>query len=106
MRRLAYRAAYRLLGERTAAEGVAGEALARAYSRWSSVSGHAEAWVVTVATNTALDVGRKRARAASRQLDPELFVAFFDVANIYTRGCQWKLVDPAPGPTVDDLVAA
>ena len=45
------------------AEDVAGEALARAYSRWSSVSTHAEAWVVTVATNLALDVGRQRARA-------------------------------------------
>ena len=65
MRRSAYRAAYRLLGERTAAEDVAAEALARAYSRWSSVSGHAEAWVITVATNLALDVGRKRARAGA-----------------------------------------
>ena len=62
----AYRAAYRLLGQRTVAEDVAGEALARAYSRWSSVSGHAEAWVITVATNLALDIGRQRARAASR----------------------------------------
>jgi len=68
MLRLAYRAAYRLLGERAAAEDVAGESLARAYSRWSSVSGHAEAWVVTVATNLALDVGR-RARAAGRQVE-------------------------------------
>ena len=65
MRRSAYRAAYRLLGERTVAEDIAAEALARAYSRWSSVSGHAEAWVVTVATNLALDVGRHRARSGS-----------------------------------------
>jgi RNA polymerase sigma factor (sigma-70 family) len=69
MLRSAYRAAYRLLGERTAAEDVAGEALARAYSRWSSVSDHAEAWVVTVATNLALDVGRHRARAAKRRVE-------------------------------------
>ena len=69
MLRLAYRAAYRLLGERAAAEDVAGESLARAYSRWSSVSGHAEAWVVTVATNLALDAGRRRARAAGRQVE-------------------------------------
>jgi RNA polymerase sigma factor (sigma-70 family) len=66
MRRSAYRAAYRLLGQRPAAEDVAGEALARAYSRWSSVSAHAEAWVVTVATNLALDIGRQQARAARR----------------------------------------
>jgi RNA polymerase sigma factor (sigma-70 family) len=66
MRRAAYRAAYRLLGQRAAAEDVAGEALARAFSRWSSVSAHAEAWVVTVATNLALDIGRQWARAARR----------------------------------------
>lgn len=65
MRRSAYRVAYRLLGDRAAAEDVAGEALARAYARWSSVSGHAEPWVVTVATNLALDVGRRRAQAAN-----------------------------------------
>ena len=33
-------------------------------------------------------------------------VAFVDVANIYTDGCQWKRVDPQPGPSVDDLVDA
>lgn len=67
--RSAYRVAYRLLGERTAAEDVAAESLARAYSRWTSVSGHAQGWVVTVATNLALDVGRKRATAASRRFE-------------------------------------
>ncbi len=66
MRRAAYRAAYRLLGRRTVAEDIAGEALARAYSRWPSVSTHAEPWVVTVATNLALDIARQRARAARR----------------------------------------
>lgn len=69
MLRSAYRVAYRLLGERTAAEDVAAEALARAYSRWSSVSDHAHAWVITVATNLALDVGRKRTRAADRRFE-------------------------------------
>jgi len=68
MRRSADRVAYRLLGERTAAEDVAAEALARAYARWSSVSSHAEAWVVTVATNLALDVGRRRTQAANGRL--------------------------------------
>ena len=33
-------------------------------------------------------------------------VAFWDVGNIYAEGCQWVLVDPPVGPTVDDLVAA
>ena len=67
MRRCAYRAAYRLLGERATAEDVAAEALARAFARWSSVSDHAEPWVITVATNLALDVGRRRATANDRQ---------------------------------------
>lgn len=66
MRRVAYQAAYRLLGQRAVAEDVAGEALARAYSHWSSVSTRGEAWVVTVATHLALDIARQRARAARR----------------------------------------
>lgn len=36
----------------------------------------------------------------------QLVVAFFDVANIYTDGCRWETVDPQPGPSVDELVAA
>jgi RNA polymerase sigma factor (sigma-70 family) len=67
LRRAAYRAAYRLLGDRAAAEDVAAEALARAYARWRSVSDHAEPWVIRVATNLALDVGRRRATAIDRQ---------------------------------------
>ena len=68
LRRLAYRAAYRLLGSRSGAEDVAAEALARAYSRWSSIGGHAEPWVITVATNLALDVGRRQAKEARRRM--------------------------------------
>jgi RNA polymerase sigma factor (sigma-70 family) len=68
LRRLAYRAAYRLLGERPVAEDVAAETLARAFSRWSSVADHAEPWVVTVATNLALDAGRRRAKEPGRRL--------------------------------------
>lgn len=67
--RSAYRVAYRLLGDRSAAEDVAAEALARAYARWSSVADHARPWVVRVATNLALDVGRRRTRAASRRFE-------------------------------------
>lgn len=33
-------------------------------------------------------------------------VSFWDVSNIYAEGCQWVLVDPPIGPTVDDLVSA
>lgn len=38
--------------------------------------------------------------------DPATGLAFFDVANIYSDPCRWELVDPPPGPAVDDLVAA
>lgn len=37
---------------------------------------------------------------------PTVGLSFFDVAGIYADGCQWKLVEPRVGPTVDDLVAA
>jgi RNA polymerase sigma-70 factor (sigma-E family) len=66
--RAAYRAAFRLLGDRSASEDVAGEALVRAYAKWSSVSDHAQAWVITVATNLALDVGRRRRHLADGPL--------------------------------------
>jgi hypothetical protein len=38
--------------------------------------------------------------------DPLFGLSFFDVAGIYADGCQWVLVEPPVGPTVDDLVAA
>ncbi len=54
--------AHRILGNRAAAEDVAAEAMARAYSDWRTVSelAHREAWVLRVATNLALDVARRR----------------------------------------------
>lgn len=63
LRRRAYTVAYRLLGNDADAQEVAAEALARAYGRWRSVRDHAEPWVVTVATNLALDRGRRAGRA-------------------------------------------
>ena len=33
-------------------------------------------------------------------------VVFDGIANIYADACQWVLLDPPVGPTVDDLVAA
>jgi RNA polymerase sigma factor (sigma-70 family) len=57
---VAYRVAYRLLGSRTEAEEVAQEALARAFVRWKSVSGHDEPWVARVATNLAIGRWRRR----------------------------------------------
>ena len=58
--RVAYRVGFRLLQDPTAAEDVAAEALARAWSRWSRVSGYAEPWVARVAGNLALGQLRRR----------------------------------------------
>jgi hypothetical protein len=38
--------------------------------------------------------------------DPLFGLSFFDVAGLYADGCQWVLMQPPVGPTVDDLVAA
>jgi RNA polymerase sigma factor (sigma-70 family) len=58
----AVRLGTRLLGDRSAAEDVAAEALARAYARWSKVGGlpHRDGWVLKVATNLAIDRLRRR----------------------------------------------
>lgn len=54
--------AYRLLGDRTAAEDVAAEALARAFAHWRRISllPHRDGWVLRVATNLAIDAARAR----------------------------------------------
>ena len=60
---IAHRVAYRILGSAPDAEEIAQEALARAYVRWSKVSGYAEPWVARVAANLALGrwrSGRRR----------------------------------------------
>jgi RNA polymerase sigma-70 factor (sigma-E family) len=62
---IAYRVAFRLLGDRGEAEEVAQEALARAYSRWRKVAGYDEPWVARVALNLALGRTRRRRTAFS-----------------------------------------
>lgn len=57
---VAYRVAFRLLGEREEARDITQEALARAYARWRTVAGYDEAWVARVATNLAIGRWRKR----------------------------------------------
>src|SRR4051794_24988030 len=57
---IAYRVAFRILGDRHQAEELAQEALARAYSRWRKVSAYAEPWVARVAGNLAIDVVRRK----------------------------------------------
>ena len=58
----AYAVAYVVLGDRTEAEDVAQETMARALVRWRRVSDFAEPFVVRVAGNLAIDHARKRAR--------------------------------------------
>jgi RNA polymerase sigma-70 factor (sigma-E family) len=58
----AYGVAYQLLGRRSEAEDVAQETLARAFVRWRRIRSYAEAWVVRVASNLAIDTWRRRQR--------------------------------------------
>ena len=64
---LAYRSAYRLLGHQADAEEVSAETLARAYARWPKIAGHARPWCVAVATNLALDRGRRASTSIRKQ---------------------------------------
>lgn len=57
---VAYRVAYRLLGDREDASDLAQEAVARAVMRWAKVSGYADQWVATVAANLAIGLLRRR----------------------------------------------
>jgi len=61
----AHRVALRILGgDRQAAEYIAAEALARAFSHWGKIGGapYRDAWVVRVATNLALNETKRRPR--------------------------------------------
>lgn len=59
---VAYRVAYRLLGEREQAADVAQDTLERALQRWTRICDYAEAWVVRVSTNRAIDLHRRSKR--------------------------------------------
>jgi len=61
--KLAYRVAFRLLGERADAEDAAQETLARAHLHWGRLDAHPEGWVVRVVTNFSIDRIRRRHRA-------------------------------------------
>ena len=67
----ARRLAYRILGDASAAEDVAAEALARTCLRWTKLRDlpWRDAWVLRVATNLALDVAKRR-RPALAPPDP------------------------------------
>jgi RNA polymerase sigma-70 factor (sigma-E family) len=64
---IAYRVAFRILGDREEARDVAQEAMARAYARWRRIHGYAEPWVARVAANLALGIVRK---AGARPVSP------------------------------------
>jgi RNA polymerase sigma-70 factor (sigma-E family) len=68
--RLAYRVAFRILGDRSDAEDVAQEALARAALRWSRLHERPEGWVCRVASNQAIDRYRRRLRQPQIRLGP------------------------------------
>ncbi len=63
----AQRCSYRILGNRTAAEDVAAETMARAYARWPKIHPYSDAWVTRVAANLALDHLRRRRVAADER---------------------------------------
>ena len=56
----AFRAANKILNDRTRAEDVAEEAMVRAYAKWAGIADHAEAWVTRVASNLAISEWRHR----------------------------------------------
>lgn len=62
---VAYRVAFRILGDREEARDVAQEAMARAFARWRRVERYAEPWVARVAGNLALGVVRKQRKATT-----------------------------------------
>src|SRR5581483_174308 len=64
---VAYRVAYRILGSREDAEDVTQEALIRTGLSWRRVHEFGEAWVAKVASDLAIDVWRRRQRAAAKR---------------------------------------
>lgn len=78
-----YGTAFQLLGRRSEAEEVAQETLARAFVHWWKIRDYAEAWVVRVAGNLAIDSWRRTRRlqhgAAPDSLAPEPDVARVDL---------------------------
>lgn len=76
----AYRVAYRILANRHAAEDVAAEALARAFSDWPAVKmlPYRDAWVLRVATNLAISAARRK----TPRLEPQASVDAGEVATL------------------------
>jgi RNA polymerase sigma-70 factor (sigma-E family) len=67
---LAYRVAYRILGDRSESEDIAQEALARATLRWDKLHDRPEGWISRVASNLALDRYRRIRRHPAAPTGP------------------------------------
>src|ERR1044071_1317457 len=62
---LAYRVAFRLLGDREDARDVAQETLARVHEHWSRLADEPHGWVATVASSLAIGRWRRGRRSAA-----------------------------------------
>ena len=78
--RVAYRAAYGILGDRAEAEDCAQEASARALVRWRRVHEYAPAFVARVSVNLALDRVRATQRATRLRRPAETPADRFELA--------------------------
>lgn len=93
---LAYRIAFRILGDAAEAEDAASETLARTLASWPRLrrATYLEAWVARVASNLAIDVARRRNRTspAPTPADIEEQASEPDVVSaIVARGLLAKL---------------
>ena len=70
LHRRVYETAFVILGQRTEAEDLALEALARTYLRWDKVADYAAPFALRVVTNLAID-GLRREKLARRPLSRE-----------------------------------
>ena len=86
--RLAYRVAYKILGDRGDAEDVAQESLARALVRWRALQNRPYGWVSHVASNLAIDRYRKRRRGAATRDRPDHVDAFSAERSDLVRALQ------------------
>jgi RNA polymerase sigma-70 factor (sigma-E family) len=86
----AYGVAYQLVGRRSEAEDVAQETLARAFARWPRVRSYAEAWVVRVAGNLAID-GWRRGRRLDHSAIADAAVAGPDAHRVDLQRALHKL---------------